>query len=189
MKKTKKQEIFEAAALLFKEKGYQVASMRDLANKVQLKASSLYSHIGSKEEILRKICFDNATCFVQKMEELQNQDISPKEKVRQLIHFHIQIATQDTTSVTVFNDEWRNLSEPHLSQFLNMRNTYEKQFESIIKEGIAQKQFKNVNSKVALFTILTSIRWIHYWYKPKRSVSLKTVEQDILTILGLGLEA
>ena len=51
----KKELIYKEAALLFKEKGYQKASMRDLADRVNLKVSSLYSHIGSKEEILQKL--------------------------------------------------------------------------------------------------------------------------------------
>jgi AcrR family transcriptional regulator len=47
-KKRKKEAIYEAAAQLFREKGYKAASMRDLAERVDLKVSSLYSHIGSK---------------------------------------------------------------------------------------------------------------------------------------------
>ena len=53
--KTKKQLILEAAARLFRDKGYAATSMRDLARAVDLKASSLYNHIGSKEEILQNI--------------------------------------------------------------------------------------------------------------------------------------
>jgi AcrR family transcriptional regulator len=55
-KKNRKQIIYREAARLFREKGYNAASMRELAERVQLKASSLYNHIGSKEEILVKIC-------------------------------------------------------------------------------------------------------------------------------------
>ena len=60
-KKTKKELVFEAAGKLFMEKGYLAASMRELAERVGLEqASSLYNHLKSKEEVLRKICFDNA---------------------------------------------------------------------------------------------------------------------------------
>jgi AcrR family transcriptional regulator len=45
----KKQRILEAAACLFRDKGYSATSMRDLAGAVNLKASSLYNHISSKE--------------------------------------------------------------------------------------------------------------------------------------------
>jgi AcrR family transcriptional regulator len=38
-KKNKKEQIYKAAAKLFREKGYNAASMRDLAGRVQLKAS------------------------------------------------------------------------------------------------------------------------------------------------------
>ena len=70
-KKTKKEIIQEAAAHLFRDKGYSATSMRDLAEAVNLKASSLYNHISSKEEILRNICFDNAHRFISGMEEVE----------------------------------------------------------------------------------------------------------------------
>ena len=46
--KTSKERIFEEAAILFTEKGYQASSMRDLSDRVGLKPSSFYNHIKSK---------------------------------------------------------------------------------------------------------------------------------------------
>jgi TetR/AcrR family transcriptional regulator, cholesterol catabolism regulator len=60
-----KHKIFEEAARLFQENGYLAASMRDLAQRVGLQVSSLYSHIGSKEELLQKICFDSARAYTE----------------------------------------------------------------------------------------------------------------------------
>ena len=62
-KASKREIILTAAAKLFRDRGYQATSMRDLAEAVELKASSLYNHIGSKEEILKEICMANADKF------------------------------------------------------------------------------------------------------------------------------
>ena len=54
------------------EKGYLAASMRELAERVGLEqASSLYNHLKSKEEVLRKICFDNAHKFINGISEIE----------------------------------------------------------------------------------------------------------------------
>ena len=98
------------------------------------------------------------------------------------------IATKDITSVTVFNDEWRHLSEPFLEEFLAKRKEYELRFKNIIQSGIDSGDFKKVDATVALYTILTSVRWIHYWYKPGRNLSVEQLENDVFTLLVNGLE-
>jgi hypothetical protein len=57
IKKSRREYILEEAATLFKERGYAATTMRDLAEKLDIKAASLYNHIASKEEILKEICF------------------------------------------------------------------------------------------------------------------------------------
>lgn len=187
IEKTKRQIIFEAAAKLFRDKGYSATSMRDLAETVHLKASSLYNHIGSKEEILRDICFENAHRFHQEMEEVEQLDLSATDKVKALIRFHIHIATEDVTSVTAFNDEWRHLSEPHLSEFKALRRDYEHRFQAIIEEGIRTGAFKNLNAFTVLYTIFSSVRWLYDWYKPERNVTPEELYEQMATLLMSGL--
>lgn len=187
-KKSKKQVIYEEAAKLFQEKGYSAASMRDLADRVNLKASSLYSHIRKKEEILRKICFDNAERFTLGMRKVETEFVDPIEKIEALIALHIDIALEDATSVTVFNDEWKHLDQPFLSRFLELRRDYEQRFKKIIQEGIEEGDFKPVNPTIALFTILTSIRWLHYWTPTHLTMDQQKLKADITTLLLGGLK-
>ncbi len=183
-----KKRIFEEAARLFQEKGYPAASMRDLASRVDLSVSSLYSHIGGKEEILQKICFDNARHYLRVMAEVEKGPDDPAEQVRTLIRQHIKTALEDITSVTVFNDEWRHLSEPYLSEFAKMRKDYERRFIRIISNGQKRGQFTDLDPTIALFTMLTSLRWLHQWYPAKKGISKKALESNILAMLMHGLE-
>ena len=169
-KKNKKQDIYREAARLFMEKGYNAASMRDLAERVQLKVSSLYSHIGSKEEILVKICFDNAHRFTEGMNKVDKMKCNAAEKIESLLKLHIRTAIEETTAVTVFNDEWRHLSEPYLSDFISMRKDYENRFGKIIKHGVEEGGLKNVNTEIMLYSLLNSVHWLHKWYKPEGKI-------------------
>ncbi|MFT5165458.1 MAG: AcrR family transcriptional regulator [Saprospiraceae bacterium] len=189
MKKTKKQIVFETAAELFMEKGYLAASMRELAERVGLEqASSLYNHLKSKEEVLRKICLENADKFIAGISSIEQSGATPTEQLKALIRLHVHIATENPTSTTVFNDEWRHLSEPFLSDFLEKRRDYENRFKKIIDIGIESGVFKNIDSTIALYTILSSFRWIHYWYKPGRKVSVEKLEADVFAMLVEGLK-
>lgn len=186
--KTKKQIIIrEAAARLFREKGYPATSVRDLAQAVELKPSSLYNHIASKEEILQEICFETAERFRDGIEEIKRQKITVKEKVEQLIQLHIRMALEDVTSVTSFNDEWRHLSEPHLTEFKQMRKDYEYDFKQIIKEGIQEGVFMDVDANVALYTVLSSIRWLYDWRASDKKLKAADLEDQVTKIVMQGL--
>ena len=185
---TRKETIYREAARLFREKGYRASSMRDLAQRVGLEASSLYNHIRSKEEILQDICFSNAEKFLQGMRVVELEGGSPPEQVEALIRLHIRIAIDAPTSITVFNDEWRHLSEPHHSRFLSMRRDYEQRFLDILRKGIENDFFRKVNPTTALYTLLTSLRWMHYSYSEEKNGPEEEVARDVLQLLLGGLE-
>ncbi|MCH2023861.1 MAG: TetR/AcrR family transcriptional regulator [Saprospiraceae bacterium] len=189
--KSKKDLIYEKAALLFRAKGYKAASMRDLAELVDLKVSSLYSHIGSKEELLQKICFDNAYLFTNGIDRIEKTETTAVDKIKAIIDLHVDIAVSNPSSVTVFNNEWRHLSnesdDSNLMKFLDLRKDYENRLKKIIVSGRVSGALKNIDPDIALYTILTSVRWIHYWYKPNRKVGPEKLKSQIATLLLNGI--
>ena len=50
-----KEEILDAAAQIFRLKGYHATSMQDIAGAVNLQKASLYHHVSSKQEILLEL--------------------------------------------------------------------------------------------------------------------------------------
>lgn len=193
-KKRKKDLIYEQAAQLFTEKGYKAASMRELAERVGLKVSSLYSHIGSKEELLQKICFDNANLFTQGMDRIDAMDEKVTDKIKAVIALHVDMAVQNPSSVTVFSNEWKHLSvdateQLNLKYFLKLRKSYENRFRQILILGINKGELKNMNPDIALFTIITSVRWLHYWYKPSRMLDANQLIEQIASLILYGIES
>ncbi|PBQ33011.1 TetR family transcriptional regulator [Sphingobacteriaceae bacterium] len=185
---SKRENILKEAALLFKEKGYGSASMRDLAERVGVEAASIYSHIKSKDEMLEEICFRIAGEYVSHISKVENEKSSYTEKLKSIIRLHIQLMIEDAASVSVTNNDWKSLPEPKLSIFKTLRKGYEARFAALIENGISKKEFAPINVSVAMFTILSAIRWIELWYNPKRKISEKELEKDITNLLLSGLK-
>lgn len=55
---TRKAEIVAAATLLFAERGYEGASMADLADRVGIRKASLFHHVASKDELYGLVLTD-----------------------------------------------------------------------------------------------------------------------------------
>ncbi len=154
---TRKQEITLAAAELFRKKGYPATTMRDLAAKVGLEPSSIYSHIRSKEDLLADICLNCAYEFLKGMQAVQNNCLSPEEKLNQLIDLHCSMAIDNPSSVTVFNDEWRFLSPDVMIEFLELRRTYETDFKNILSNGQVSGNFSIKNIDIVFELIIQSM--------------------------------
>ena len=164
---SRKEQVIRKAAELFKEKGYAAASMRDLAQLLGIEAASLYSHIKSKEEILRSLCFDMAAEFRKSLEEVEKQDLPASEKLQRGIIGHIQVMAKDLTASAVFMNEHRHLSQPYLRDFLLLRINYINRFKSIIEQGTRSGEFKKtIDKKLAVMTLFSSLNWMPMWYDP-----------------------
>ncbi|MEO1052444.1 MAG: TetR/AcrR family transcriptional regulator [Bacteroidota bacterium] len=188
MKLTRKEQVIRKAAELFKEKGYAATSMRDLAQKLGIEAASLYSHIKSKEEILQSLCFGMADEFIQSLDNVEKEDISSSEKLRKGIIGHCQVIAKDLTASAVFLNEFRHLSQPHLRNFLILRINYINRFKKIIEEGMIRGEFRNLDKKLTVMTIFSSLNWMPNWYNPVGEIDQVELGHQLAEMLINGLK-
>lgn len=184
---SRKEQVIRAAAELFRNKGYAATSMRDLAQALGIEAASLYSHISSKEEILRTLCFDMARQFLQSLGEVEKKDISHSEKLRQGIIGHVEVMAQDLTASAVFMNEHRHLSGNYLRTFLYKRINYINRFKKIIEDGIQAGEFKPVDTKLAVMTLFSSLNWMPNWYDPVKTINPEELGEQLADMLISGL--
>lgn len=185
---SRKDVIVQKAAILFKEKGFKAASMRELAEVVGVEAASLYNHIKSKNELLHEICFSVANRYNQKLEELEVSEIGSLQKVETLLRFHINGMVDHFEEVFVSDREWKYLSEPYLSNFQNQRRTYRKRFAAIIEDGIRKKEIKKIDATTAVLIMLHAISGIESWHRSKQKISGEELEENMIAILVGGLK-
>jgi AcrR family transcriptional regulator len=185
---SRKDVILQKAAILFKQKGFKAASMRELAEVVGVEAASLYNHIKSKNELLHEICFSVANKYNENIERTESQPTSALQKVEQLLRFHISSMVEDFDEVFVSDREWKYLSEPYLSNFQNQRRTYRKRFAAIVDDGIKKKEIKKIDPTTAVLIMLHAISGIESWHRSKQKISGTELEENMITILVGGLK-
>ncbi|AII51899.1 MULTISPECIES: TetR/AcrR family transcriptional regulator [Hymenobacter] len=186
-KSNKRQIILEEAAKLFKARGFSGASMRELGAQVGMEAASMYNHISSKDELLDHICFHVSDTYISQLAEIERTEASYVDKIKALIRLHIRLMVEDGAAVSVANNDWKYLPEPRLTEFKEARKNYEKGFAALIEQGIEAGELQPVNVSVALFTILSAVRWVELWYRPGRGVTAEELEENIITMLLSGL--
>jgi TetR/AcrR family transcriptional regulator, cholesterol catabolism regulator len=188
IRKSRRDYILEEAAKLFKERGFSATTMRDLAEKLNIKAASLYNHISSKEDILAHICFTFAHEYVSQLSKIDSLPLPAAQKIEAVIDLHVSLSTQDAAAIIITNYEWKHLPEPHLATFKALRKGYEKQFLDIIAQGVEAGTLRNIDPQVVMFTLLSALRWIPFWYKEARGISPDDLKKNIKTLILKGLE-
>jgi len=186
-KENRKDHIQEAAQRLFRENGYSATSMSDLANEVGIEAASLYSHIESKEEILRTICFEMADQFFDGLASVEDAGLPEDKKLELAIASHIEVIALNRSASAVFFHDSRHLGEPYHSDFKLMRRRYENYFKKIIERGIEQKIFRCVDSTFTVRTLFSAMNWTYAWHGSGKNDTPEIITKKITSLILEGL--
>jgi AcrR family transcriptional regulator len=185
---SKREFIIEHASKIFKEKGYKASSMRELAARVGVEAASLYNHIQSKEDLLNAICMNVATRYTSHINELETLESPVMLKIEKLLRFHVREMMDNYEEVYVTDHDWRNMDEPHLSEYREMRRSYRKRFAAIVQQGINNKEIKEVDANSAVMIFINAIGAVDQWHRIVHKVNQKDLEENIIAILVDGIK-
>jgi len=186
--KSKKEIINDCAAKLFRKKGYAATSMQDIAEAVGMKAASLYNHIKSKQEILEFLLTRIATSFTSGLNEINSSSLNPRQKLEALVSLHVEMTFKFSDSIALNTGEWVHLEEPALSKYTKQRSSYEKTFKNILDACKEERLIdKNIDTDIALFSILSSLHWLYSWRNRNSKVSRIELEHQLKKILLEGL--
>jgi AcrR family transcriptional regulator len=185
---SKREVITRHAAKLFKEKGYNASSMRDIAESLGVEASSLYNHISSKNELLNNICFNVANRFNNHLVVIEKEDISIIAKVEKLLRFYISEMINHYEEVYVSDREWRNMKDPTLTKYREARRDYRNRFSAIIQTGIDGNEIKKIDANTGVMILLNAIGAVDQWHRIVHKVSSEELENNVITILIDGIK-
>jgi AcrR family transcriptional regulator len=186
MPNNRKKLITEIAAALFRTKGYNATSMRDIADAVGVEAASLYNHIKSKNDLLQIIVFQIANICNEHLGYTNNTN-DPKAQIESLIRFHVKLMLNNYNYYYVMTHDWKNLDEPDLTNFVLQRRHYVQSLEIIVEKGIVQGVFKNITPYIAVLNILSAVMGLEFWHLSNKKHSQEIMEENIVLHLLSGL--
>ena len=188
MNKSRKQEILDCAAQLFRKQGFKGTSVKEIAGAIGIEPPSLYNHISSKNKILEELLMQMAHLFTQGMTEISDSSLSPLEKLEKLVGLHVRLTVQHTDAIALITGEWVHLSNDAKPAYLSLRNDYEQKFKSILEEAQQLQQIRIIDIDIALFSMLSTLHWLYSWYSRQDNVNPIELEKQIITCLIKGLK-
>jgi len=168
-------DIIQAAATIFREKGYHATSMQDIAAAVHLQKASLYHHVTSKQDILFTILEQSLDLLIADIQDVLNSPAPPQEKLRMAMQRYMERLSGDTDLAAVLLLEHRSLEQDLRIKHIARRDRYEALWRLIVQEGVDKGVFRRVDVPVTTFAILGVQNWMITWFRKNGRLNVDDV--------------
>ena len=187
--KQKLREICRLAARVFYEKGYDGASMQDIAKAVGLTKAGLYHHVGSKDRLLFEIMNYGMDILDETVLQRVKQIADPREKLRQTIIGHIDLIVRARDlEITVILHENRSLKGALRKKINARKREYIDYLEDLIRKVQEQEGVKpQPPTALTAFALLGMINWLYQWYHTEGPVKQAELAEYFVDFFFRGL--
>ncbi len=180
-------DILDAAAQVFRQKGFHGASMSAIAEAVNLQKASLYHHVTSKQEILLALLDRALGMLTDHIADIAAQDIPADQKLRQMIRAYLIALADNSDLSSVLLFEHRSLDKKSHARHVPQRDKFERLWRNVIDEGVRTEIFSCDDSGVAVRALMGVMNWTLTWYRPEGGKSIEKVADGYADLMFHGL--
>jgi AcrR family transcriptional regulator len=186
-KASTKTRILQEAARIFTEKGYEGASMQDLAQALGLSKAALYHHFRSKEEILYQISLLALSELLARGERaLEEKD--PSRALLLFMEGHARYIEENHPFFVAMLQGLASLSPPHREETVRLRDRHEANLRRILERGMEAGVFRRVDVALAGRAVLSLLNWMIRWFRPGGPMRAEEVARAYWDLVLRGLQ-
>jgi len=187
------QVILREAHELFYEKGYEKASMREIAERVGISKAAMYHHFMNKEEILYTIClqagnlvYDNLQQAIRRNEDL---NVPVKEQITDILLEYTTSYLQNKNFNKILLHDIESLPQDKKRVILDIEKANVQQLRAFLHNLMLRGRLRECNLTVLTFSLFSAVHWLYFWYRPNKELSVQDIVQDIVDIYTNGIRA
>lgn len=188
--KQRRRAILETAARVICERGYEGASIQDIADACGLTKAGLYHHIRSKEHLLLEIQNYGMDVFEEQVLHQVLSIADPLERLKTCMAKNILLVTRGwSKEITIILHEHATLTGEARAQINARKKRYVRFLEGSFAEAVRAGRLRPVHPKVAAFAFLGMVLWIYKWFKPDGAIKEDELVREMQQLFFGGLES
>ena len=187
-KESRRDQILKTATKIFCEKTYHGTSLQEIASAVGMRKGSLYYYISSKEKLLADIILDALQTLNEDLLRVENADLTPVERLRQVVREHVKFNAKYREVGTLFLTERNTISS--LDEMDKMMQIFERRDKLIVKtlrEAIEAGVYRPVDIRITSLAIVGLCNSVLFWYRPSGRLSYDEIADAFFELLHQGL--
>lgn len=176
----------DVALGVFREKGFNAASIEDIARAAGLTKSSLYHHVSGKEELLSRGLDRALDALFALLEDEEAQTGRAADRLAYVIRSSVAVQVRLLPEVTVL---LRARGNTHAERQAMERR---REFDTIMTELVRAAQEEgdvraDVEATLMTRLVLGMVNWLTEWYRPDGPVSPAEVQESVTKLVFEGI--
>ena len=187
----RRQQLLTAAARLFRDKGFDATSTRDIAASVGMHSGSPFYHFKSKDALLLAVMEEGMrSALARQAEALQGAEAAAAKpaasqavlQLRRLIRAHFDtLLGPGNDFVPVMLYEHRSLNARQRGALAQLQGAYEAAWTPVL-EALHASGHLRAPVKLARLLILGALNWSVQWFDEKKGASLDELSDAAMAL-------
>lgn len=183
-------EVVEAAARVFAERGYHGATTQDIADQLRIRQATLYYYFPSKDAALELVCQRGVEGFIEKAEAVAISSDSPPEKIGKIIRCHLEALEEKHAYVKVFLNERQHLRDDARKKVGRLSRRYELLIQKVFESGVEAGMIRaDLNCRFATLGLLGVCNAAADWYGKEPGATLSVIAKNFIDLILNGVRA
>jgi len=189
-KESRRDQILKTATRIFCEKTYHGTTLQEIADAVGMLKGSLYYYITSKEKLLANIILDALHTLNEDLVWVENADLTPVERLRQIVREHVKFNAKYREAGTLFLTERNVLSSlEEMDKMMEIFDRRDKLVDRTLREAIEMGVYRPVDIRITSLAIVGLCNSVLFWYRPSGRLSYDEIADAFFKLLHQGLSA
>lgn len=182
--------MLEQAAAIFHAKGYQAATIQDIADELGMLKGSLYYYISTKEDMLFEIVRDYHDSTRAYFEQILAADEPVVDKLRRFVETETTHIAHHLVRSSLFFTEWRSLSPERRDAIVAERDRHDLFVRQCIEHAQHEGLFRrDLDARVAAYGVLGMVNSVYRWFDPDGPSTAEDIGREFADLVIGGLSA
>jgi AcrR family transcriptional regulator len=178
-------KILDEAARLFRTRGFEGTSVREIATAVGMLPGSLYCHFETKEALLVAVYVKGVQQIIEAVQSAVAGLTAPWERLEAACVAHLEaILRDDDYAQVVVRVRPADVPVAHES-LIELRNSYEDLFTGLIKD---LPLARGTDRRLLRLMLVGAMNWSQTWYRPDGRFNPRAIARRFIALLRQGQE-
>jgi TetR/AcrR family transcriptional regulator, cholesterol catabolism regulator len=179
-------KILERATEVFCDKGYEGASMRDIARATGMSLAGMYHYLGSKERLLYLIQKDSFSTILGRLRERLDDISDPELGIRAFILNHLEYFLEHQEAMKVLSHEDEALEGGYGREVAEIKREYYRICRELLNRYRKEKGLQ-FDSRTAVLSLFGMMNWIYTWYNARQDGGAERLARDMGNLFFRGI--